>query len=396
MINELNEIAVGIDLCRKSTQITFYNRKNTEPKTVAAGSENSKYQIETPKELFSLVEEETERGTELLAEFFGSCFERLSGAGAPDCLYVMVTMKKMRPVWASAVTEALKRRNVLEENIYLQDHRESFFNYVMNQRKDLWNYHVALFEYETDRITAWELAVDNRTKPAFVRVEEKSHVFVDEKARSGMDEEQWKKEKDRRFLSQIQELFKGKVFSSAYLIGNGFDKEWARESLRFLCTRRHVFMGDNLYTKGACYGAMARCGMAGSGDYLYAGPDMIEYNMGMEMLVRGNREYYSMITAGVNWYSARHVCEFILDDTKDIVFLSRHLDGSQMSHTVTLTELPKRPNRATRIHLEMEFISKKRCRVRMEDLGLGSLYPSSGKQWEAVIDLGRERKESEA
>ena len=63
---------------------------------MAAGSENSKYQIETPKELFSLVEEETERGTELLAEFFGSCFERLSGAGAPDCLYVMVTMKKMR------------------------------------------------------------------------------------------------------------------------------------------------------------------------------------------------------------------------------------------------------------------------------------------------------------
>ncbi|MDY3920057.1 MAG: DUF5716 family protein [Candidatus Limivivens sp.] len=387
MINELNEIAIGFDLCSDFSQITFYNRKNSEPMTVTRTAGEEKYQIPTPKELFPLVEQRSERGTVLLSGFFRECLDLLAGAGTPDGIFFMVTMKKMRTVWAEAILSALGMLGIPAENIYLQDHRESFYYYMLNQRKDLWNYYVALFEYEKDRITAYTLAVDYRTKPAFVKVEEVSHVYVDAKARSGMDEKNWQEEKDRLFLEQIQNLFQGKVFNSAYLIGDGFDKEWARNSLQFLCTRRHVFMGQNLYTKGACYGAMSHCGMARMGDYLYAGPDMIEHNIGMEMLVRGNQEFYSMISAGINWYMARHECEFILDDTRELVFYSRHLDGTQMVHTVTLTDLPSRPNRATRIRLRMEFTAKNRCRVRMEDLGLGSLYPSSGKQWEAVIAL---------
>ena len=103
-----------------------------------------------------------------------------------------------------------------------------------------------------------------------------------------------------------------------------------------------------------------------------------------------------MITAGVNWYSARHVCEFILDDTKDIVFLSRHLDGSQMSHTVTLTELPKRPNRATRIHLEMKLSPRTAAVSVWRIWGWEACSPPAENSGKRVIDLGRERKESEA
>ena len=44
-------------------------------------------------------------------------------------------------------------------------------------------------------------------------------------------------------------------------------------------------MGQNLYTKGACYAAMEYARMNRVGDYLYAGPDMIEQNMGMEMII---------------------------------------------------------------------------------------------------------------
>lgn len=104
-----------------------------------------------------------------------------------------------------------------------------------------------------------EMDVDGRTKPAFVTVKEFSHIYVDEKARNGRSEEQWKEEKDRLFYNQAEEMFRGRVFSSVYLIGEGFDREWAKDSLAFLCMKRHVFMGQNLYTKGACYSAMQRC-----------------------------------------------------------------------------------------------------------------------------------------
>ena len=60
------------------------------------------------------------------------------------------------------------------------------------------------------------------------------------------------------------------------------------------------------------------------GDYLYAGPDMIEQNMGMEMIIRGHQEFYPMISAGVNWYMARAECEFVLDDTSAVSYT--HLD----------------------------------------------------------------------
>ena len=387
MINELNELAVGVDLGKEFSQITFYSRKNSEPMTVSQTAGEEDYQIPTPREVFAAVEGERENGPRLLADFLEQCLKLLAGAGKPDSLFLMVTMKKVRRVWADAVWKAAALLQIPARNVYLQDHRESFAYYMLNQRKDLWNYQAALFEYEKDRITAYEMDVDGRTKPAFVTVKEFSHIYVDEKARNGRSEEQWKEEKDRLFYNQAEEMFRGRVFSSVYLIGEGFDREWAKNSLAFLCMKRHVFMGQNLYTKGACYSAMQRCGMLKKGDYLYHGPDMMEYNIGMNMLIRGNDEYYPMSSAGLNWYAAKSECEFVLDDTDCVEICSVHMNGTKKTHTIALTDLPERPNRATRIHMKIEFASKDRCRVILEDLGLGNLYPSSGKRWEAVIPL---------
>lgn len=387
MINELNEIAVGFDLGPTVSMITFYTRRNNDPMTVSTARGQEQYEIPTPKNLFSLVEQRSEEGIALLSRFFEETFGLLSGVGMSKDAYVMVTMKKMRPLWAEAVTRALCMLGFSEKKIYLQDHLESFYYYMLNQRRELWSYSAALFEHERDRIVGYVLSANARTSPVLVKVTEAFHFYVDEKARAGMSDAEWAKEKDRLFLEKIQEMFEGQIFTSAYLAGDGFDREWPKMSLSYLCTRRKVFMGQNLFTKGACYGAMALGGMSHKDDYLYAGPDMIEHNIGMEMLVRGTPEFYPMITAGGNWYTARHESEFLLDDVQEIVLYSRHMNGEEMSHTVKLTDLPKRPNRATRIRLRLDFTAKNRCRVHLEDLGLGALYPASQKQWEAVIVL---------
>ena len=46
--------------------------------------------------------------------------------------------------------------------------------------------------------------------------------------------------------------------NSVYLIGDGYRDGWADESLHYLCRGRRVFQGNNLYSKGACYGMMER------------------------------------------------------------------------------------------------------------------------------------------
>ncbi len=391
MISEINELAIGIDLGPESSQLTFYNRQNSGPRTVSVVPGGDNYQIETPKNLFSLVEENPKQGTALLADFFHQCLGLLATAGKPDNIVAAVTMKKVTGRFAEAVKKAFAMNGVPEGNVYLQDYRESFYWFILNQRKELWTYQVALFTCEKGKVTAYELSVDRRTRPIIVSIDERGMLYLDEKARNGMDEYAWNVNRDQKFLELAQKMIGKRSFSSVYLVGDEFEKCWLTESLLFLCNRRKVFMGQNLYTTGACYGAMEYAHMTKLSDYLYAGPDMIDQNIGMEMLIRGHREFYPMISAGVNWYMAGHTCEFILDEMEEVVLYSRSMSGEQLSHTIKLEDLPKRPNRATRLRMELKFISKRKCRVLLTDMGLGGLYPATGKTWEAVIAF--ERKE---
>ena len=56
MISEINELALGIDLGPVNSQLTFYNRQNSGPRTVSVVPGEENYQIATPAELFSLME----------------------------------------------------------------------------------------------------------------------------------------------------------------------------------------------------------------------------------------------------------------------------------------------------------------------------------------------------
>ena len=182
-------------------------------------------------------------------------------------------------------------------------------------------------------------------------------------------------------------MFENTPFSAVYLVGREFEGEWMDKSFRFLCRKRRSFRGDNLYTMGACYAAMEENGATACKDTLYLSDDMIQHNLGMWMEIRGQEGYYPLVNAGINWYMARHTCEFLLGDEKEVVIYSRTVRGEEMEHTLALSQLPDRPRWATRLRLDISFTAPDRCRVRAEDLGLGELYPSSGKIWEANISL---------
>ena len=246
MISEINELAIGIDLGLEYSQLTFYNRQNSGPRTVSVVPGEDNYQIETPKNLFSLIEEDLDKGITLLSEFFHQCLKLLATAGKPDNVVVVVTMKKMNGRWADAVKKAFVMIKVPESNVWLQDYRESFYWFMLNQRKELWTYQVALFTCDKGKVTAYELNVDRRTRPIIVSMEERGMLYLDEKAREDMDDYTWNVTKDQKFLELAQRMIGKRSFSSVYLAGEEFDKIWLSESLNFLCNRRKVFMGHIL------------------------------------------------------------------------------------------------------------------------------------------------------
>lgn len=392
MTSDYNGVMIGFDLCPDFSQITFYHQKYNEPITVSAVPGEEKYQMPTPRDLFSLVEQKVELGTALLSNFFKLSLEKLTFNGSRKQIKITVTMAKMNRLWVDAITRALGMLDIEREAICLQDHRESFYYYALNQKRDLWHFPVALFEYEKDRIIAYRLRINYKTKPALAEVEKQSTLYLDNKARQGMAAEEWQLAKDQLFLKQMKEFMEEDRFSAVYLIGEHFDKEWAELSLDFLCKKCHVFQGKNLYTKGACYCAMEWAGVLSLGQkFLYNSPDMIRHNLGMQMRIRGRDGYHNMIRAGINYYMADYECEFLLDDTVEVVLFSQGLGGEEVTHTIELGDLPQRPNKATRIRMKLMFTSGTRCKVILDDLGMGELYPSSGKKWQALIDLAEQQ-----
>lgn len=387
MIQEQNKSMVGIDLCPSYAQITFSNRSGGDPVTVSTAQGIEKYNIPIPKDLFSLVEQRAELGTALLSNFFKECFGMLNITGPLMGMKAVVTMEKVRPAWVEAILDAMEMLGIPAVDVAVEDHLESFYHYVIHQKRDLWSGNVALLEYKKDIITGYSLSLNYRTTPALAKVEQGFKLYLDEKARSGQSDEDWKTSRDTWLLDEIKQMFQGKNFTGAFMVGEDFNRSWMDKSLQFLCMQRHAYQGGNLFTKGACYSAMEKAEPERYADFLFDGPDMLEYNVGMPMIIRGKNTYFPLIGAGINWYMARNCCEFILDDTREINLYTKSLGGVEGEYIIPLEGLPDRPNRATRIRMEISFVNRSKCRVRLDDMGLGDLYPSSGMKWESNIQL---------
>lgn len=375
---------IGLDLEKEYSQISYYSERTGEPESVSIAENQDKYLIPTPE---GLLAERGKDNTEELAEFIKKCLGFLNPTMEPTDVYMMITMREIRQPWITRIRKAAVSLGIPGENVFLQTYRESFFYYVLNQKKELWYHASALFEYHQSHISSWLLKIDNRTKPALVRVVPGEKIELGYP--SGRSNQEWDVRRDQKFLELIQNTFREEVVSSTFLIGDSFDKTWAVESLQYLCRKRHVFQGRNLYTKGACYAMCRKLHMGKNLDsYLYASEDMVEYNIGMQMEIRGQNTEYMLISAGVNWYEAQCSCEILLKEGKELVLYARSLRGGDAaSFGITMDGLPQRPPKTTRLRLHLEFTSATACRVTIKDLGFGEFFPSCGLTWESVLNL---------
>ena len=189
------------------------------------------------------------------------------------------------------------------------------------------------------------------------------------------------------FYQFITRVMGSDVYSSIFITGQGFSQEWAVKSVPLLCKqKRKVFFGTNLFAKGACYTAKEKLEDRKLKGYLYAGDALVKMNIGMEMLVMGSRAYHPLISAGSNWYESSASCELILDRREDLVLsISSMETGEKKKVCMSLPGLPQRPNRTTRLLLELRYQSPKECRITVRDLGFGDMFPAQKKVWTETI-----------
>ncbi len=415
-----NGSILGYDLNEKNCQISFYDDTKEEPETLETASKN--YQIPLilgyhrerwvygteAEQLASIQEgimvtglfekalrrEKVKVGDRkrdavwLLAKFI-----RMSLAGFEDIEFITFSVPFTNIDMSKMLKGIGRYLGISKDCICVQDYKESFCQYMFYQPKELWQYESALFYCDAQEIRAYML---RRLNTAGVK-ERDMFVTVDEVANARMQElaaiypilnKDKAKDADDRFKTFIQSVFEKKVVSSVYLTGEAFENNWYPNSLKVLCNGRRAFVGNNLYSRGACYTSLRKCrGYNDSPTYL-DDTKMME-QICLRMRVNGQEGWYPIVSWGTHWYEADGQWEVILEDTSDIEIHVETLAGEELQvETVSLEGLPERRDYSLRVQIEVLFLDERTCRLSFKDVGFGEFFPSTGFQVEKTIHLG--------
>ncbi|MCR5416375.1 MAG: hypothetical protein K6E79_06245 [Pseudobutyrivibrio sp.] len=267
------------------------------------------------------------------------------------------------------------RLNISSDNLMLLDRRESFYYYALSQKPELFLYNVALFDYSGTNMVSCVLSRNQNTRPQIISLDVINHGELDDNH-------------DQSFDRIISDTFGSTLFSCVYLVGDGFDGQWMKESLTHLCRGRKVYLGKNLYSKGACY-----AGLIKSTDkdwpFIYIGDNDLKLNLSIKILDNNEMKFLTLIDAGQSWYDANGECEVILDGDPEIEFYIQKPESREAHiELLELTDIPKnRENRTTRLRIEASPISDVAISITITDLGFGEISPSSGLTWDHTISL---------
>ena len=273
---------IGIELGNRWTQVSCYHQGMTEPETRSTVAGTELYRIptaickrkltgkwcfgeeasrlaETGEGMYAeyLLHKALKRETVFLdkeyqAEDLLFVFLRkalriaLPAKGASAVKRCVFSIKEVTDAMVLLLQNMAEKLGFSEEQLIIQDHRESFYAYAVCQEQELWQYDVLLYSCSGEEIWQKRLISSRKTKPRVTEVEEVCLGKLPE------DVSQW----DMAFARMLQDSMSGRIVSSVYLIGSGFEGDWMKESLQVICRGKRAFQGKNLYTKGACYAGM--------------------------------------------------------------------------------------------------------------------------------------------
>ena len=302
----------------------------------------------------------------------------------------MFTVDALTPRMVDVLGKVAGALQLPTDKVYFQSHLESFYHYILYQPKELWVNKVLIFDYNgTMKSLCFEC--NKRTTPQVVFIDEKEYPEIQRVAWPAEQEQKLlvKQQLDQQFLQIAQDAVSEGIVTTVYLLGDGFKEGWAKESLRMLCRTRRVFQGNNLYSKGACYGAAERLYPGEEGQmHVYLGRDKLKSNIGIKVLRRGEDSYFAILDAGHNWYEASADFEIILESGNTVDFLVTPLTGENVrDKRIVLEGLPERPERTTRLKIHVEMAAVNQIVVTIEDMGFGEIFPSSGKGWTHTISV---------
>lgn len=398
-------VYLGIDINDRYAMVSYYQKNMSEPENVSTIAGSEVFQIPTilgkkkgvgqwyygddagtmakcsdmvcvdfllkraVKGEMVCVEEENYEAWELLALYLKKLIDLPTKLGMMQSFdRLIISVERLSKETMEVFWKIAERLEIDSENFIVIDHKESFYHFALSQTGALWIHDVYLFECDGRELFYYGLKRNTRTAPQMISIKESIKIPMDE-------------DRDYEFKEILKNVFEGQIVSTAYLVGEGFEGGWMQDSLKFICKNRRVFMGNNLYCKGACYAGRNR-DYPEKWNFIYMGEHEMKFNLSLKVRDSGNLAFYTLIRAGKNWFETQGECEVILSDLPEIEFW-KQLPNSRdaVIETLELTDLPERPDRTTRLRITAIPLSDEKIEIVIKDLGFGEIYPAANKSW---------------
>ena len=221
---------------------------------------------------------------DLLALFIRKCLSRLyAQAPLEKVAAIVITVEEPDEQMIAILGQVVKALRLKPERVFFQSHAESAYHYIMHQPKDVRVADVCICDLRGNGLHAMLFTENRQTRPHVVIMQESIYEdFVPEQFDGVKNADVKKSKKDEKFNSILYGVIEDKRVSAVYLLGEGFEGDWLSESLKYICKGRRAFKGNNLFSKGACYGAREKLEPSEEEKLcVFLGQDKVKANIGM-------------------------------------------------------------------------------------------------------------------
>ena len=347
----------GIDLSHGSAQLSIYDegsRQMTEESFLLPEDDREDY-IRTGMDLI-VKHMKTER---LKWEDFQSVYFSLEDASTG-----------MREHLAQVLPVAFKDRH----GVRIITRFRAFAEYVFHQERVVWDRNTLLLDYTDDTLSYIPIDQIRRSKQKAYRATRKELDLTE------YEVERTAPDRDQKFSKMMRKFLVKNPANIIFLTGDGFEGNWMKKTLTYLCAGRRVFLGKNLYANGACLLGTGSMPLMDEGMILMDGPDMVSHTIGVITSEAGKAKYVPVTSIGREWYNTEGSIDIILDKNQRVEFFFHNtIENEIEGATCEIRDLPSRPPKTTRIRVEVIFSSQTEGTILMTDLGFGSMFPATEK-----------------
>lgn len=252
----------------------------------------------------------------------------------------------------------------------------AFVEYVFHQERAVWERNTILFDFSGQRL--WCILVEQIRQ---ARQKAYRAVLKEIDLTAGqINFAEGPAELDYSFSRLMKHFLVKNPAHIIYLTGDGFEGNWMKRTLTYLCAGRRVFLGQNLYANGACLLGLGTIPLMDEGMLLMQGPDMVYHTIGIVTQEAGHASYVPITSIGREWYNTRGSMDIIMDKSQKVEFFYHNTKENEMGCSVCeVSGLPERPPKTTRLRIDVQFTSAVGGVILLTDLGFGSMYPATGR-----------------